>query len=134
LFSAFCARTCYLPARAELLTLQIRSVPSSLAEWLPAPSGALVGITSRWPDFLRLARTMLSAAGFSPDGLVFRDARTANWHRGLQQTAAVVCDCATAAALPKKTRAVVFALLSGSSLAELRRYEEFIRGSLSSSI
>jgi GntR family transcriptional regulator len=123
-----------LLAGAELLTLQVRSVPSSLAEWLPAPSGALVGIASRWPDFLRLARTMLSAAGFPPDGLVFRDARTANWQRGLQQTAAVVCDCATAANLPKKTRAVVFSLLSESSLAELRRYEEFIRGPLSSSM
>lgn len=123
-----------LPAGAELLTLQIRSVPSSLAEWLPAPSGALLGIASRWPDFLRLARTMLSAAGFPADGLVFRDARTTNWQRGLQQTAAVVCDCVTAANLPKKTRAVVFALLAESSLVELRRYEEFIRGTFTAAV
>jgi DNA-binding transcriptional regulator YhcF (GntR family) len=123
-----------LPAGAELLALQIRSVPSSLAEWLPAPSGALVGVASRWPDFLRLARTMLSAAGFPADGLVFRNAQTTNWQRGLQQTAAVVCDCLTAATLPRRMRAVVFPLLSESSLAELRRYEEFIRGSLSASM
>ena len=70
-----------LPAGAELLTLEVRSVRSSLAEWLPAPPGALVGIASRWPDFLRLSRTMLAAAGFPPDSLIFRDARIANWQR-----------------------------------------------------
>jgi GntR family transcriptional regulator len=115
-----------LPAGAELLTLRIRSVPSSLAEWLPAPSGALVGIASRWPDFLRLARTMLIAAGFHPDCLVIRDARKPNWQRGLKQTTAVVCDSVCAVDLPKESRAVVFPLLSESSLAELRRYDEFI--------
>ena len=123
-----------LPAEAELLTLRVRSVPSSLTGWLPAPSGALVGIASRWPDFLRLARTTLIAAGFHPDGLVFRDARKPNWQRGLKQTAAVVCDSVSAAELPKTSRAVVFPLLSESSLAELRRYEEFIRSPLAPSM
>src|ERR1700676_901695 len=60
----------FLPDGTELLTLKIRSVPTSLAEWLPAPSSALVGIASRWPDFLELARTMLIASGFHPDALV----------------------------------------------------------------
>jgi DNA-binding transcriptional regulator YhcF (GntR family) len=123
-----------LPAGAELLTLQIRSVPSSLAGWLPAPPGILVGIASRWPDFLRLARTILLAAGFHPDALVFRDARKPNWQRGLKQTAAVVCDSVSAAGLPKTSRAVVFPLLSESSLAELRRYEEFLRSPLNPSV
>jgi len=72
-----------LPEGTELLTLQVRSVPTSLSGWLPAPSGTLVGIASRWPDFLKLARTVLHAAGFHPDSLVFRDARQANWQRGL---------------------------------------------------
>jgi DNA-binding transcriptional regulator YhcF (GntR family) len=123
-----------LPTGAELLTLRVRSAPSSLAEWLPAPSGALVGIASRWPDFLRLTRTMLIAAGFHPDCLVFRDARKANWQRGLKQTAAVVCDSVSSVDLPKASRAVVFHLLSESSLVELRRYEDFIRSPLAPSI
>jgi DNA-binding transcriptional regulator YhcF (GntR family) len=38
-----------LPAGTELLVLGFRSVPSSLKQWLPAPSGALVGVTSKWP-------------------------------------------------------------------------------------
>ncbi len=72
-----------LPEGADILTLQVRSVPTELAEWLPAPSGTLVGIASAYPIFLTLARTILQAAGFHPDALVFRDARKANWQRGL---------------------------------------------------
>jgi GntR family transcriptional regulator len=116
-----------LPERAEFLILQVRSVPSSLAGWLPAPSGTLIGIASGWPNFLKLARTMLNAAGFHPDTLILRDARKANWQRGLQQTAAVVCDTVTANELPKGCRAIPFALLSEASIAELHRYVEFIR-------
>ena len=70
---------------------------------------------------------MLNAAGFNPDSLVFRDAREANWQRGLKQTAGVVCDFLTAAELPAGCRAISFSLLSQSSIEELMRYEEFIR-------
>ena len=87
----------------------------------------LVGVASRWPEFLKVARAVLNAAGFHPDSLVFRDAREPNWQRGLKQTAAVVCDTLTAAELPAGCRAIPFALLSESSIEELRRYEEFIR-------
>ncbi|HUK24844.1 MAG TPA: GntR family transcriptional regulator [Terriglobales bacterium] len=116
-----------LPAGTELLTLQVRSVPTSLAGWLPAPSGALIGVASSWPDFLKLARTILTAAGFQPEGLVFRDTRKPRWQRGLEQTAAVVCDSVTARDLPKGCKAIAFSLLAESCLAELRRYEEFVR-------
>ncbi len=122
-----------LPDGTELLTLRFRSVLSSLGHWLPAPSGSLVGIASRWPDFLKLARTMLNAAGFSPDALVFRDARKANWRRGLKQTAAVLCDSVTAKELPAGCRAIPFSLLAESSIEELRRYVEFVRRPLESS-
>jgi len=110
----------------DLLTLRFRSVPSSLGEWLPAPSGTLVGIASRWPDFLKLAHTMLSAAGFHPDSLVSRDARNTNWQRGLNQTAAVICDSATAKDLPAGCRAIPFSLLAESSIDDLRQYVEFV--------
>jgi DNA-binding transcriptional regulator YhcF (GntR family) len=116
-----------VPAGTDLLTLQIRSVPTSLAGYLPAPASALVGVASRWPEFLKIARAMLNAAGFHPDGLIFRDARQANWQRGLKQTAAVICDSLTAAELPMGCRSIPFSLLSESSIAELRRYAEFIR-------
>jgi DNA-binding transcriptional regulator YhcF (GntR family) len=115
-----------LPEGTELLALRFRSVPSSLGQWLPAPSGALVGVASRWPEFLKLARTMLSAASFHPDSLVLRDARKANWQRGLKQTAAVVCDSVTATELPAGCRPIPFSLLAESSIDELRRYVEFV--------
>jgi len=116
-----------LPAGTEVLILQIRSVPTSLAGYLPAPSGALVGVASRWPEFLKVARAVLTAAGFHPDSLIFRDARESDWQRGLKETSAVVCDLLTAAELPSGCRAIPFSLLSESSLAELQRYEEFVR-------
>jgi DNA-binding transcriptional regulator YhcF (GntR family) len=120
-----------LPEGTDLLTLQVRSVPTSLAGWLPAPSGTLIGIASSWPGFLKLARTILQAAGFHSDALVFRDARKANWQRGLQQTAAVVCDSVTATLLPPDCMAIPFPFLSETSIAELQRYVEFIENPLS---
>jgi len=119
-----------LPPGVELITLKVRSVPTSLAGWLPAPSSALVGVASRWPDFLKLARTMLIAAGFNPDALVLRDARTRNWQRGLNQMTAIISDSVTAADLPKGCRVIIFPLLSESSLVELRRYQDSITGSI----
>jgi GntR family transcriptional regulator len=116
-----------LPPGTDLLTLQVRSVPASLAGYLPAPASALVGVASRWPEFLKVARAMLNAAGFHPDSLIFCDAREAGWQRGLKETAAVVCDSLTAAELPAGCRAIPFSLLSESSIVELQRYEEFIR-------
>lgn len=113
-----------LPPGTEVVTLQVRSVNASLAQWLPAPSAALLGVASRWPDFLNLARTLLLAAGFSPECLVFRDARMPNWHRGLKDAAAIVCDTVTAQSLPKNSRPLVFPLLSEASLDELRRLQD----------
>jgi GntR family transcriptional regulator len=92
----------------------------------------LVGVASRWPDFLKLARTILIAAGLHADSLVLRDARKPNWQRGLRQAAGVVCDSVIATELPKGCRGIVFSLLSESSIAELQRYQEFISRPLDS--
>jgi DNA-binding transcriptional regulator YhcF (GntR family) len=115
-----------LPAETDIVTLQVNSVPTSLAGYLPAPSEALVGVASRWAEFLKVARAVLNAVGFHPDGLVFRDARQTDWQRGLKETVAVVCDRLTAKELPVSCRAIEFPLISESSITELRRYEEFV--------
>ncbi len=115
---------------ADSITLQVRSVPTSLANWLPAPAGILIGIASRWPGFLKMARTMLVAAGLHPDTLLFRDACKPNWQRGLKEVSAVICDVATAADLPKKPFVLQFPLISESSLEDLKRCEQFIRNPL----
>ncbi|HEV2488446.1 MAG TPA: GntR family transcriptional regulator [Candidatus Acidoferrales bacterium] len=119
-----------LPQGIELIVLQVRSAPDSLEAWLPAPSGALLGIASRCEGFLKMARAMLIAAGFHPDGLVLRDARKPHWPRGLEESVAVVCDSLIAAELPKTCRAIPFPILAEASLADLRRCEETLRSPL----
>ena len=119
-----------LPAGTDCLVLPIQSVPSSLSEWMPAPADTLVGIASRWPGFLKLARTMLIATGFHPDALVFRNTSEPGWQKGLKQMAAVICDSVTASEMPKRCVVIPFALLSEAALAELRRYQQFITAPL----
>jgi GntR family transcriptional regulator len=114
-----------LPAGADLTVLEVHPVAPALASYLPAPAGVLIGIASRWGEFQRIARTMLIAAGISPDAILVREAAARNaWKRGLAATAAVVCDVPTAAELPKECRAIVFRLLSEKMIAQLRDAEE----------
>jgi DNA-binding transcriptional regulator YhcF (GntR family) len=115
------AASALLPSGSELITLQVRSAAASLTVWLPAPFDALIGVASAWPQFLEIAHTMLIAAGFSADALLFRDAATDGWMEGLEQTAAVVCDSFTAARLPRGVRTIVYPLLTDASLEELRQ-------------
>jgi GntR family transcriptional regulator len=109
-----------LPLGIELITLQVRSAASSLAERLPVPSDALIGVASVWPQFLETARTMLIAAGFAADALLFRDAATDGWQDGLSQTAGVVCDVFTAARLPRTIRTIIFPVLSEGAIEVLK--------------
>jgi len=113
-----------LPSGIELITLPIRSVNTWLTPWLPPPPGHLTAVVSRWPEFLTMARTVLIAAGVSPDSLLFRDARQRRWNRGLEQATAVLCDAFTATlpALPAQPHIIVYPFLADSARAELNRY------------
>lgn len=120
----------HLPAHVELITLQITNVPAELKDWLPVPPAALVGIVSRWPEFVKIARTMLVAAGFDADALITRQRGQPDWKEGLTTAAAVVCDVATADHLPERVNAVLFRLVSAVTLAELQHIEQGIEQSL----
>jgi len=113
-----------LPKGFELVVLPIRSATGWLSPWLPAPDGHLIAVVSHWPEFLDRARTMLVAAGLPLDSLLFRDARSRNWRRGLEQVTAILCDCYTAqsARLPQKPFELVFPILADSAAAALRHY------------
>ena len=115
-----------LPPDVECIALQARSVPASIAGWMPAPPDALLIVASRWPDFLKLARTLLVAAGLKPEALEFRDARKPRWQRGIESASAVVCDSLTAATVPKSARTIVFPVLADASLARLREFHAFL--------
>jgi DNA-binding transcriptional regulator YhcF (GntR family) len=109
-----------LPSGTPLVVLRIRSVPLSLAEWLPAKTDSLVAVVSHWPQFLETARVMLIAAGFHADALLLRDAHQPNWTDGLGQTTGVICDAFTAAALPSTLNLIPFRLLADETLEVLR--------------
>ena len=119
-----------LPAHAELLVLELRSASNSLAAYLPAPPGSLIGVASGWPTFLKTARTMLIAAGFDPDCLVLRDSSQIHWQRGLKQCAVVISDTLTGQQLDGTCRVITFSLLADSSLKELREYQRFLQDPL----
>ena len=114
-----------LPMGVELITLQIRSARAWLDSWLPSLKGrGLIGVASRWPDFVEIARTVLEAAGVEADRLVLRDVTRPRWVRGLDQTAAIICDARTAAngKLPHGPRIFVFPFLADAARAELDRF------------
>jgi DNA-binding transcriptional regulator YhcF (GntR family) len=112
-----------LPAGIELITLQIRSAHAWLAPSLTGLKDQLIGVVSHWPEFLTTARTMLAATGVDPDLLILRDTHRPRWTRGLDQTAAIICDVLTAKTktLPHGTRLLVFSLLADSAREELER-------------
>ena len=109
-----------LPPGTNCLLLHARSVPDSMQGRELPPPDALVAIVSRWPEFLRRARTMLIAAGLDPASLSLRDARELGWQRGLRSSAFIITDALTAAQLPEGCDTRVFRLIADSSLGELR--------------
>jgi len=112
-----------LPAQCELTVLDIRPIPPAIRKYLPKAGEGLLGIASRWPDFLRIARTMLVASGVAEEALVIRDAARAGWKRGLDRCFAIVCDAAIQQQLPVVRHRVAFHLLDETSLARLRQVE-----------
>jgi len=110
-----------LPPGIEPVLLHSSSLPEAMKGQKHPPADALVGIVSRWPEFLKWARTILVAAGLDVDALEFRDARERGWQRGLRSCAFVICDAVTLKKLPPGCDARVFRAVSSESLAELRR-------------
>jgi len=118
-----------LPADAQPVFLNIRSIPESLAGEKVPPPDALVSVVSRWPKFLEWARVFIIAAGVESDALDLRDAREPGWERGLRSSAHVIADALTARRLPPGLNARVYRVVADSSLEELRAYvERFLTG------
>jgi DNA-binding transcriptional regulator YhcF (GntR family) len=115
-----------LIAGIELVTLPIRSANKWLDPELPSLAGNLIGVVSAWNDFLESANTMLAAAGIDPDLLLMRNPHRPRWHRGLEQTGAIICDVHTSATreLPKGPRVFVFSVLADAARVELSRFSQ----------
>ncbi|MBO0723483.1 MAG: hypothetical protein J2P41_21845, partial [Blastocatellia bacterium] len=120
--------TAALPDKMSCLLLHTRSVPKILKdEKMPAKDDLII-IASRWPAFLQYAHSMLGALKIDPDSLSFRDAREADWQKGLRAGTFVIADAATAEQIPPGVRVRVFSIIADSSLAEMRQYvEKFLK-------
>jgi DNA-binding transcriptional regulator YhcF (GntR family) len=121
-----------LPAATELTTLQVHPVAPELQvylqRYLPEHAADLIGIASRWSEFQRIGKTMLVAAGMSPESLLVRDPTKPGWKRGLDATTGVVCDSVTALELPANVFPMRFILLDAASLAPLKEMEATLAG------
>lgn len=110
--------------QTDLLVLHSASVVESMKGQTRPPADALVAIVSRWPEFLRWARTMLVAAGLDADALSFRDARERGWEKGLRSATFVIADSLMAPQIPAGCEVKIFRVLAQSSLQEIRDYAE----------
>lgn len=110
--------------QTDVLVLHSASVVESMKGQTRPPSDALVAIVSRWPEFLRWARTMLVAAGLDADALSFRDARERGWEKGLRSATFVITDSLMAPRIPAGCEIKIFRVLAQSSIKEIRDYAE----------
>ena len=113
-----------LDSQTEPLVLHSASVVESMKGQTRPPADALVAIVSRWPEFLKWARTMLVAAGLDADALSFRDARERDWEKGLRSATFVITDSLMAPRIPAGCQIKLFRVLAESSLKEIHEYAE----------
>ena len=113
-----------LDPASDLVVIHAASVVESMKGQTRPPADSLVAIVSRWPEFLRLAKTMLLAAGLDADALSFRDARQRGWEKGLRSAAFVITDSLMAPRIPKECQLKIFRLTAAASLQELKAYAE----------
>ena len=105
---------------SDLLVLHSGSIVESMQGQTKPSREALVAIVSRWPEFLRWARTLLVAAGLDADALSFRDARERNWEKGLRSAAFVITDSLMAPRIPAGCEVKIYRVLAQSSLKDIR--------------
>jgi GntR family transcriptional regulator len=113
-----------IESATDVLVLHSGSVAESMRGEKRPPADALVGIVSRWPEFLRWARTMLLAAGLDPDTLSVHDAKVRGWEKGLRSAAFVITDSLIAPQIPYGCPVKVFRVIADPSLKEVREYAE----------
>jgi GntR family transcriptional regulator len=113
-----------IDSQTDVLVLHSASVVESMKGQTRPPADALVAIVSRWPEFLRWARTMLVAAGLDADALSFRDARERGWEKGLRSATFVITDSLMAPRIPAGCEVKLFRVLAQSSLQDIRDHAE----------
>jgi Predicted transcriptional regulators len=122
LFGHFKNTTASTAYSGDLIILHSASVIEAMHDHQRPSSDSLVAVVSRWPEFLRWAKTMLLAAGLDQDALSFRDARQRGWDKGLRQSTFVITDSLMAPNIPDGCVLKIFRVISQGSIHELVDY------------
>lgn len=110
-----------LPPNKTCIFLRTRSVPDSMANQTRPPQEALIAVVSGWENFLIWAKTILIAAQIDADSLILRSTEDADWRKGLESAALIICDALTAKEFPGDTRLRAFRVIADESLSELKQ-------------
>ena len=109
-----------LPPGVECVFLHSTSIVERLKGEQAPSSESLIIVVSRWPNFLKSARTILVAAGLDPNALDFRDARQPNWRKGVRTATLIITDSMMANHMPAGCNVRIFRVISDASITELR--------------
>jgi len=104
----------------SLRTIPLKSMEDVLLGQTRPPDDVLIGVVSHSPSILHWASTLLSALGFPPDSVIERNPGQPRWQDGLAACDLVAADVVAAALLPPNIQPIVFRLVTGAFLAELR--------------
>ena len=104
----------------SLRTIRLKSMQDVLAGQQRPTVPVLIAVVSRSESILRWAGTLLSALGFSPDSVLFRNPQRVHWQDGLSMCDIVAADVLAASELPKTISPVIFRIVAEESAAEIR--------------
>ncbi len=118
-------RAC-IPNDTNLLLIHTRPFAEELKKIKSLKPGTFLTVVSHWPGFLEWARKLIAASQMPSELLSFRDARKKGWQAGLDANSCVLTDVLTAPYIPAKCPALIFKIISESSLQNVIKYvEEF---------
>jgi len=109
-------------APLAFVRLKLNSVQDSMRGREKPGAEDLIGVASHWEKFLRWSQTMLVAVGIGEENLVVRNAKEADWKKGLDSCRFVITDSLTAKHLPGNIDTRVFQMISPESIDEIQNY------------
>jgi DNA-binding transcriptional regulator YhcF (GntR family) len=108
-----------LSVETPFITLRSSSVQKSLVGAVRPPEETMITVVSGWDGFLERARTILIAAGISPDAICLVNRNEKGWQKRLGVGAIVIADIVSAGIIRGNYDVRVFRVIAESSLEEL---------------
>jgi DNA-binding transcriptional regulator YhcF (GntR family) len=108
-----------LPQTAATLTIQLKSMQDVLHGHERPRVPILLSVVSRSEVVLQWAKTLLSAFGFSPDSLLFRNPQSEGWRDGLLACDLIAADVICAHELKGRENVLEFRIIAEAFLEQL---------------